>query len=367
MKQWLSLSWYEVAVWQMLLAFLVIFLSLLFRALLEKRILTWLIKLFSKTSFRYDEMIIKALGQPLTALVLVAGLWTAFRILILQASWADETIKTWGFNTWAVSVGMITIWAAYRLVNVLAEYLDDLASKDDVGLKGHLVPLIRRSLQLLVILLGTLTVLATLNVDVAGLITGLGIGGLAIALAAQEALSNFFGSVVIFTDKPFRVGDWIQIDGKVDGTVESIGFRSTKVRTFPKTLMTVPNKLISGEIVDNWSAMNKRRVKMTIGVTYETKPEQIESLLEEVRRLLREDPGVDQEFHMVRFTDFGSSSLDILVYYFSSDITWDHHLAVRERINLKIMRAVSAAGLSFAFPTRTLYLEGDLARRMAGP
>jgi MscS family membrane protein len=137
------------------------------------------------------------------------------------------------------------------------------------------------------------------------------------------------------------------------------------VRTWAKSQLTIPNKVLANEIIENWSRMPKRRVKQVVGVTYETSPDDMEGLVEDIRRLLREDDGVNQDFILVNFTDFGSSSLDILVYYFTSTTKWLEHMDIRQRINLKIMRAVAERGLSVAFPTRTVYFEGEVARRLA--
>jgi MscS family membrane protein len=208
-------------------------------------------------------------------------------------------------------------------------------------------------------------VIQNLGYSVSSLLAGLGIGGLAVALAAQESLGNFFGSISIIADRPFKVGDWIQVGDRVDGDVEEIGLRSTRVRTWSKSQLTIPNKVMAGEIIENWSRMPKRRVKQIVGVTYETKPEDMGALVEDIRELLRADEDVHQEFILVNFTDFGASSLDILVYYFTKTTKWLEHMDVRQRINLKIMKAVNARGLSIAFPTRTVYFEGDIASQMA--
>ncbi|HCR37339.1 MAG TPA: hypothetical protein DIU37_04230, partial [Opitutae bacterium] len=156
------------------------------------------------------------------------------------------------------------------------------------------------------------------------------------------------------------------VGGKVDGTVESIGLRSTRVRTFPKTLLTIPNNYLANEIINNWSRMPKRRVKQFIGVSYESSPDEMNALVEDIRTLLREDEAVDPSYMLVNFTDFGPSSLDIMVYYFTKSIVWSEYLDARQRINTKIMQAIADRGLSIAFPTQTIYFEGDVARRMAG-
>jgi MscS family membrane protein len=208
-------------------------------------------------------------------------------------------------------------------------------------------------------------IVQNLGYSVGSLLAGLGIGGLAVALAAQDSIANFFGSVVVAMDRPMRVGDFVKISG-FTGTIEEVGLRSTRMRTREKTLVTIPNKMMANEIIENFSAISRRRIDQTLGVTYETEPGQMEGILEDLRKLLKEDDGIDQaEQQIVRFNAFGSSSLDILVVYFATTNEFAAALEVRERLNLKMMRAVLARGLSFAFPTQTLYLEGDIARRLA--
>jgi MscS family membrane protein len=201
-----------------------------------------------------------------------------------------------------------------------------------------------------------------LGYSVAGLIASLGLGGAAIALASQDTIANLFGSVMILADKPFKVGDWVKGDG-FEGIVEEIGFRSTRIRTFAQTVENVPNKLLASVRVENVDrrrdpGLNVRRVEMNVGVTYRTTAEQMERTLEAIRSILKEDPGVDQRmFQLVSFTDFGDSALTIYLYYFSDKADWAYHLGVRERVNLKIMRALEELGVQVAFPTRSIYIE----------
>jgi MscS family membrane protein len=207
-------------------------------------------------------------------------------------------------------------------------------------------------------------VVQLLGYNISSILAGLGVGGLAVALALQDTLANFFGSVFIFMDRPFMVGDMVEIEG-TQGTVEQIGFRSTRIRTWPATLVSIPNKTVASTKIDNWSKMPKRRVFQTVGVTYETSADQMEEAVAAVRGILENDDGVDQDYIVVRFTDFGASSLDILVYYFTRSVAYDEHLATKERVNLAIMRALRGMGLSIAFPTTTVYFEGDVAERLA--
>jgi len=345
-----------VSLWRYIVSLVVLMLGFALKKFLEVVVIRWLLRLFSKTRVKYDEMVVEALGKPLSAFVIVGCIDIATLVIAADLDLNDVS-HALIHKAYFVAVGIIVVWALYRLVDVLAHYLDDAVSTDDNSVKGQFVPVIKQSLRIFTVIIGLLTILASLDVDIKALLGGLGIGGVAIALAAQDAVGNFIGTLSIFTDRPFKVGDWIIVDDKVDGNVEQIGFRSTKVRTWPKTLMSIPNKVLATQIVDNWSRMPKRRVKMTVGVTYSTSPEQMEELVRRIEAMLKADAGVDQDFMLVRFTDFGASSLDIFLYYFTASIQWAEHLAVRERVNLNIMRIIRDMGLSIAFPTRTIHVE----------
>ncbi|MCU0788348.1 MAG: mechanosensitive ion channel family protein [Verrucomicrobia bacterium] len=345
-----------ISLWRYALALGVLILGFALKKVLEVVVVRRLVRLFSKTSFKYDERIVEALGKPAGAFVIVGCVYLA-TVFIAGGLYLSDPVNALIRKSYLVAVGFIAVWAGYRLVDVFAQYLDDIASKDDDSVKGQFVPVIKQSLRLFTLIIGGLTILSSLDVDIKALLGGLGIGGIAIALAAQDAVGNFIGTLSIFTDRPFKVGDWIIVGDKVDGNVEQIGFRSTKVRTWPKTLMSIPNKVLATEIIDNWSRMPKRRVKMTVGVTYSTTADQMEELLRRIRQLLRDDAGVDSSFFLVRFTDFGASSLDIFLYYFTQSTQWDEHLGVRERVNLNLMRIIRDMGLSIAFPTRSIHVE----------
>lgn len=345
-----------VSLWRYMVALLVLMLGFALKKFLEVVVIRWLLRLFSKTKARYDEMVVEALGKPLSAFVIVGCVYIATVVIAADLD-LNEVSRQLIRKTYFVAIGITMVWALYRLVDVFATYLDDAVSSDDDSVKGQFVPVIKQSLRIFTVIIGLLTILASLDVDIKALLGGLGIGGVAIALAAQDAVGNFIGTLSIFTDRPFKVGDWIIVGDKVDGNVEQIGFRSTKVRTWPKTLMSIPNKVLATEIIDNWSRMPKRRVKMTVGVTYSTTPGEMETLLGRIEKMLTEDSGVNQDFMLVRFTDFGPSSLDIFLYYFTNSVKWGEHLAVRQRINLKVMRIIREMGLSIAFPTRSIHVE----------
>lgn len=183
--------------------------------------------------------------------------------------------------------------------------------------------------------------------------------------ARESTVGNPHGGCrdgVFGNDRPFSIGDWI-VAGGTEGIVENVGFRSTKIRTFGKTLITIPNSSIVDRDIDNISRRKVRRIKFNLGVSYETTPEQMEILFKRIRTFLRTYEEIWPNLILVRFTEFAESSLNIFIYCFSMTTDWDKHLAVREHVNLEIMRIIDEMGLEIAFPTHTLYLRGDNALR----
>ncbi|MEI6861994.1 MAG: mechanosensitive ion channel family protein, partial [Verrucomicrobiota bacterium] len=187
---------------------------------------------------------------------------------------------------------------------------------------------------------------------------------LAFAFAAQDTIANLFGSFVVVMDQPFKVGEAVKI-GAQTGTVEDIGLRSTRIRLLDRSLVVMPNKMVASEAVINLSKFTSRRVEQTLGLTYDTKPEQMEAILGDLRQLILYEKEVDPASVVVFFTAIGVSSLEILVAYMATSPDNLAHLQLRERLNLAFLRAVTARGLAFAFPTRTVQLEGPVAKALA--
>jgi MscS family membrane protein len=360
---WAKLELFGIAIWQVVAAFVLILLGLVLKKVLDFAFEKKIIPLLQKTPFKFDHLIATAASKPLGYLVLLGGFALAFGLLPLPEK---PDVEGFVFGALKVLLAIDIVWFLFRTVDVLVGYLTRLAGRTESTLDDQLVPLIRKALKATIAVLAFVSVVELLGGNVASLLAGLGIGGLAVALALQDTLSNVFGSIFIFVDRPFGVGDWIKLEG-VEGVVEEIGFRSTRIRTFPATLVSIPNKTVANATIDNQSRMPKRRVLQTVGVTYETTPSQMEQAVAAIRDILEHDEGVDKEFIVVRFTEFADSSLNILVYYFTKDVSFADHTATKERINLAIMRAIHKLGLSIAFPTRSVYLEGtakDLAQHL---
>lgn len=251
------------------------------------------------------------------------------------------------------AVGVLQV--AYRAIDIFMDILARRATQTESKLDDSLVPLLRTAVRLFVTFVGLLFVLQNLDINVSSLIAGLGLGGLAIALAAQDTVRNLLGGVTIFADKPFEVGDWVVVDG-VEGTVEAVGFRSTRVRTFYNSLISVPNGNLMDSGIDNMGQRRWRRYKTTLGVAYHTKPDQLQAFVEGIRAIIQANPGMRQDYYIVEFHGFGATSLDILLYCFIDAEDWNEELRTRHVLNLDIMRLAESLQVEFAFPTQTLHI-----------
>jgi len=253
------------------------------------------------------------------------------------------------------AVAMVLV--AYRAIDILTDVLADRAEKTENRLDDQLIPLLNTTLKVFVTSVGILFVLQNLEVNITSLIAGLGIGGLAIALAAQDTIRNLLGGITIFADRPFQVGDWVIVEG-IEGTVEHVGFRSSRVRTFYNSLVTVPNASVVNSGVDNMGMRRWRRYKTTLGIAYHSTPDQIQAFVEGIRALIRSHPGMRTDYYIVEFHGFGASALEILVYCFIDAENWNDELRIRHVLNLDIMRLAEELNVEFAFPTQTIHVAG---------
>jgi MscS family membrane protein len=247
------------------------------------------------------------------------------------------------------------VWGAYRLVDLVTAHLLVIARGTDTKIDDIVIPLARRAFKIVVVAFGVMFVAQNLDIDITSLLAGLGIGGIALALAAKDTVENLFGSVTVLVDRPFQIGDWVVIDD-IEGTVEEIGFRSTRVRTFYNSKITVPNARLVNAAVDNLGARRYRRVKCMISVQYDTPPERLEAFCEGIRELIRRHPYTRKDYYMVYFNAFAASSLDILLYAFHETPDWPTELRERHRLFVDIVRLAQRLGVEFAFPTQTLHI-----------
>ena len=345
-----------IDIWRIVLSLTVFLAIFLARRVLVKWVMDLLARLAKRTKTDVDDQIIEAIRPPLGAALQVLNVYAALLILGLPRHPRDWQ----GFVDVIAKVAAIVIvaWAALRAVGILTGFLDKLTAKTKSPLDDRLVPFIDRTLRVVLVIIAALMILQEAGMKITSILAGLGLGGLAIALAAKDMLSNVFGTITIVGDYPFDVGDWIKTND-VEGTVEDIGFRSTKVRTFANSLVSVPNANLANSAIENYSRMFKRRISFRIGVTYETTPDQMREATARLRDILRSREDIRQDFWLVYFSDFGASSLEIMVYCFTVTTVWGEWLAVREKLNLQIIDALKEIGVEFAFPSHAVYMRED--------
>jgi len=334
----------------LVVAFGFILAGFILRAVLNSVVTHRLAAFAEKTETEADDVATAAIVSPLGLILPVVGIFLAVRTLLTRPEWVTNSDKVF-----MVVIILVVTWTFFKLTDAVSIFLNELAEKTESKLDDQVVPLVRKALKIFLAILAFILIAQNLGYSVSGLLAGLGIGGLALAMASKDTLANLFGSVMILIDRPFHVGDWITFPGG-DGVVEEVGMRSTRIRTFAKTVVSIPNQALANATVENHSLMPKRRIKFTLGVTYESTVDQMETLVGRIEEYLKSNPDIDQEFMLVKFTTFNDSSLDIFVYCFTVTTDWTKHLAVRQDVNLKIMSLVEGLGMGIAYPTRTVHL-----------
>ncbi len=313
-------------------------------------------KLAERTKTKLDDVLLRAADRPIGLLVYVVGIMLSVHALNPPAD--VFPLVSIVDNIGRILSIIVGIWFLWRLIEGLSAYFSSRARETESAMDDQLVPFVSKTLKIFLVMTGLLVVAQNMGYSISGLLASLGIGGIAIAMAARDTIANVFGSIMILVDRPFTIGDWIKT-AEFEGVVEEIGFRSTKIRTFERTLVNVPNSLMANMVIDNIDARNERRIKMRIGLTYGTTTAQMDAAIKGIEGILIQHPGVDQSYKLVKFDEFADSSLSIFLYYFSSSKVWGEYLQVRQEVNLEIMQLLESLELDFAFPTRTLHIEKE--------
>lgn len=338
--------------WQLLGILIMVILAFLFHLLfsfiIEKIIIGLLVRLGYE---KLAQEVVQPVARPVSILVIFPLLIVLLPVLQLPVL-ANKYLIILLRALWPV-FGIVFF---YRLVDIVSLYMGKVAESTESTLDDQLVPMVRKVLKTVVVVIGSIFILDNLQFDIAGLIAGLSIGGLAFALAAQDTIKNFFGSLMIFVDKPFQVGDWITA-GEIDGTVEEVGFRSTRIRTFRNSLIYIPNGIITNQAVDNHGLRKYRRFMTHISLTYDTPPELIDTFVQGLKGLVDEHPHTRKDYYQIHFHKMGASSLDVLFYIFFEVPTWTDELQARHEILLGVLNLGKALDVNFAFPTQTLHME----------
>lgn len=341
-----------IMLYQYCMALFFIFGGFVLRKVLDK-VLDRLLEATKHTRIMYDDILVDTLRRPLPWACLILGIYLALRSLPIPTEPLDiSRFVDAMFRSLSV---IFALWVTIRLVDRICHEWARSVKEDDADFDGQLIPIIRKTLRVFLMIVGGILLLQNLGYSVGSLIAGFGLGGAAVALAAKDSLGNLFGSIIIFLDRPFRIGDWIEMDG-CEGTVEEIGLRTTRVRTFANSLMTVPNGKFTNVVINNWSKMKKRRIKFHVTVTYRTKAKELEALVLAIRKVIKDDPDLRDDFSLVNFDTFGAFSLDILIYCFTKTTSWKEWLGVKQNFMFNVMHEVEKLGLEFAFPTQTLHM-----------
>lgn len=330
-------------------AFFSFFFFLLLHKLFANLVINVLHPFTKTTRINYDERILTALKGPLSFVFIIIGVRLFFALLFIETDFINNIINT--------MIAYNIFWAIYEMSFALRGVVYSFTSKFNPELSYEMGNFILAFIRGIILAIGLGSILEVWGINVSALVAGLGIGGLAFALAAKDTAANLFGSIALLLDKSIRIGEWIKI-GEVEGTVEDIGMRTTKIRSFQKSLITLPNQMIANSPIENFSRRGIRRIKMTIGLTYDAKSEQIEKILLDIKTMLQNHEGIAQnETMLVNFTTFDDSSLGILIYTFSKTSNWEKYLNIQEDINLKIMKIIEENNAAFAFPSQSLYVE----------
>lgn len=338
-----------LAVWQICGLLLFVFIALA----LQKVVVFVLRTYVRRAAGRIAPWVERAIGRvtrPIGGLV-VAG------VFLVALPWLQLSVRVAHVARIAVVAlaAYSAVWLALRLVDVLTDWLEAKAETTSSRLDDQLVPLVRKSLKVFISVLGVIFLLQNFNVDVGSLLAGLGLGGLAFALAAKDTVANFFGSLVVFIDRPFQIGDWVVIGG-TEGLIEEVGFRTTRIRTFYNSLVTIPNSTLTATPIDNYGARRWRRYVANLGLTYDTPPERVTAFCEGIRGIIQRLDGMRRDYVVVEFDGYREYSLNVMVYCFMDAPDWQAELATRTALNIEILKLAADLGISFAMPTRTLHV-----------
>lgn len=333
----------------------IILIGLIFKKLISKYLSNILYKVVGKKDNnvgidKFDELLTKPIGFFIVLCFIYFG-----ASYVSYPSLIDENFQ----SIFSKIFSLFLIYAIYKIFVKVIDYigliLKQRAAETENKMDDQLIPFAIEIGRILVVIFALFFILGNVfDINITALATGLGIGGIAIAMASKESLENLLGSFTIFFDRPFTVGDIVKV-GTVTGLVEKVGFRSTRIKTFDKSVVTVPNKKMIDAELDNLGLRPVRRVKFHIGLTYDTSTEQIKNIVSDIQEMINSHEKTNEE-GKVRFQEFGASSLDIMVLYYVNSPKWEDLIDVKEDVNYKIMDIVKKHNSDFAFPSTSVYL-----------
>jgi MscS family membrane protein len=346
--------------WKYAASLLFVFLAFYVSKFLDFATRVWLKRLAARTQTTLDDLLLELLNGPVKVVAFVIFLHVGLGLF----QWPPAVQNILSKLMILIVAGSLTYMAAKLIDLLLGAWTRKVATTRDEQFHKQLFPIIRRTLKVFVVIVSFLVTAPHLGLNITGLIASLSIGGLALGLAAQDTLANMFGAVAVLVDKPFHVGDRIQLDG-VDGVVETIGFRSTRVRNLDGHLVTIPNKTVGNAIITNITQRPSIRTILNIGITYDSDEKKIERAVELLREIYQEHPNTQDVW--ISFNKFGDFALNLQVIHWWNNTDYQAYLAGMQELNLAIKQRFDAEGISFAFPTQTLFLKTEPGIGEAAP
>jgi MscS family membrane protein len=343
---------FGIPLWQYVATFIYIFLALLAAKFLNYLVSVQLKKAAARTRFRFDDFLVELLQGPIKILALVLLLQLGLNLF----HW-PPVVERWSNNLFKVVLAISLTLVSLKIVDLGARFWRTRESvAGDKAFTDLFLPLLSKSLKAFLVIMAVLVTLDNMNVNIRTLLAGVSISGLALGLAAQDTVGNLFGAAAVFMDKPFKIGDRIKL-GEVDGIVEEMGLRSTRVRNLDGHLITIPNKTMGNSTITNITLRPNIKTVMNIGVTYDTPAEKVAEAVHILREVYENHPQTGDL--IIGFNQFSDSSLNILVVHFWKLLDYKVYIAGMHELNLEIKRRFDQAGISFAFPSRTVYLRQD--------
>lgn len=345
---------FSIEIWQYITVLVLLLVAILV-FFISKRIAFFVLRriLYKYTKDRNAEVsrALKKLAHPISLLM---ALWIITKVF--PSLQFGLEINKWIFLTINIASTIFWIYVFLKLAQVIISLYHEYAEKTEGKLDDQLIPILRNFASVIIVVIGIFHLLILFGVNPTTILAGASIGGLAIAFASQDTVKNLIGTVMIFVDKPFHIGDWISA-GEVVGTVEEVGFRSTRVRAADTSIYQIPNSRLSELVINNSGLRLYRRYKTDLGLRYDTPPELIEAFVKGVREIIITHPDTKSDSFNVEFTGFGDSALLILVNMYLKDLAWASEQKSRHQIHIAIVKLAKELGVDFAFPSTTVMIE----------
>ncbi|WP_168929008.1 mechanosensitive ion channel family protein [Paenibacillus dokdonensis] len=348
--EWAGDVYHQIRWMDMLIAF-----GIMFVFFIINRLLVTYVFAFINKKFKAGEQTLmwrQAFEKPLRLFIVLLGVYLGLNYLLPPLWLTAIMLDRWFRSAVIILVG----WGLLVLSNQSSFLLEEISKKIRLDDSSMLIPFLSKVLRFVVFVLIITLVASEWGFSINGVVAGMGLGSLALALAAKDTLGNIIGGIVIILEKPFSKGDWI-LTPSVEGFVDDITFRSTKIRTFADALVTVPNATLSGQPITNWSRMGKRRINFTLNVALDSDRLRLAAATERLERMLREDEKMDPATIMVKFTEFQESSLGIMFYFFTKTTVWAEYLKTRQEVNLMVLEVLEEEGIRLAYPSQRVLLE----------